>query len=75
MPSPVFHLPKPGNASGYDGRTPREINLVEDFYEGLLEIQLFADAQRGKGRPLINAIMDFAYQIIASAPELIRLIQ
>jgi hypothetical protein len=47
----------------------RSINLAEDFYQGLLEIQTYASAHGGQGRQLVNAIMDFAYQIVGSAPQ------
>jgi len=45
------------------------INLAEDFYQGLLEIQTYASANGGQGRQLVNAIMDFAYHIVGSAPQ------
>lgn len=49
--------------------TARKLTLVEDFYAGLLEIQQFADAHGGKGRQVVNELMEFAYSTIAPQPR------
>ncbi len=48
---------------------PLVINLAEDFYQGLLEIEEYADARGGRGRQLVNFLMNFAYQIIGCSPR------
>jgi len=48
---------------------PLVINLAEDFYQGLLEIEEYANAHGGRGRQLVNSLMNFAYQIIGSSPR------
>ena len=48
----------------------REVNLVPDFLDGLFEIQQFAGrASAGAGRRVVQAILDFAYDIIALSPR------